>query len=57
MIFHKKLGAFIKGHLTRQLFRTEQVKRLIQTLYVRILFFFELFIYFSSNKGYKKICC
>ncbi|CAF3211222.1 unnamed protein product [Rotaria sp. Silwood2] len=31
-ILHKKLGAFIKGHLTRQLFRTEHVKRLIQTL-------------------------
>ncbi|CAF4873382.1 unnamed protein product [Rotaria sp. Silwood1] len=31
-ILHKKLGAFIKGHLTRQLFRTEHIKRLIQTL-------------------------
>ncbi|CAF1266156.1 unnamed protein product [Rotaria sordida] len=31
-ILYKKLGAFIKGHLTRQLFRTEHVKRLIQTL-------------------------
>jgi hypothetical protein len=32
IILHRKLGAFIKGHLTRQLFRTEHVKRLIQTL-------------------------
>jgi hypothetical protein len=36
IILHRKLGAFIKGHLTRQLFRTEHVKRLIQTLHVRI---------------------
>jgi len=33
MILYRKLGAFIKGHLTRQLFRTEHVKRLIQTLH------------------------
>ncbi|CAF0922201.1 unnamed protein product [Adineta ricciae] len=32
-ILHKKLGAFIKGHLTRQLFRTDRVTRLIQTLH------------------------
>jgi hypothetical protein len=34
IILHRKLGAFIKGHLTRQLFRTEHVKRLIQALNV-----------------------
>ncbi|CAM4764992.1 unnamed protein product [Rotaria magnacalcarata] len=32
-ILYRKLGALIKGHLTRQLFRTEHVKRLIQTLH------------------------
>ncbi|UJR36760.1 hypothetical protein I4U23_029475 [Adineta vaga] len=32
-ILHRKLGAFVKGHLTRQLFRTDHVKRLVQTLH------------------------
>ncbi|CAF1058117.1 unnamed protein product [Adineta steineri] len=32
-ILYKKLGAFIKGYLTRQLFRTEHVQRLMHTLH------------------------
>lgn len=34
-IVETKLAAFVKGHLTRQLFRTEHVKRLIETLRVK----------------------
>jgi hypothetical protein len=53
-ILHRKLGAFIKGHLTRQLFRTEHVKRMIQTLNVMIfkikIFIFICFLIQDSRK-------
>ena len=37
LILERKLGALIKGHLTRQLLRTDHVKGLIQTLNVILL--------------------
>ena len=33
-ILHRNLSAFVKGHLTRQVFRTDHVQRLLQTLHV-----------------------
>ena len=54
-ILHRKLGAFIKGHLTRKLYRTEHVKRLIQTLNViifKIHFHFTFFFLIQDTKKF-----